>query len=372
MTSPARIDANRKNARNSTGPRTAAGKEKTRLNGLKHGLRSEEIVLPTESRSAFDSHLAAWMDDWKPPTETRRFLVERAATAAWRLKRCVRNETERLTERAFKAYASWDKARADRVEREVERIPRDPQAAINDLMATPEGVRRLSVLWNDLCRALLESDDWFDFDLHHNQLCFLLGINGENDSEDLQQVSRASLGLILRMHPDVIRDDIPPMSDAMAEEVRSMLRDICTVKIEEELWGHFQSLPEETETRDRHAESRAMAPHPEDATYHRYEGRLDREARAAIAQLMKLEQTGADLMALDDEPEAPSEPIAVASEPPTEANDAVPVVIAPSEANAVPAQGLVTQSDRDRSGRVWTPEANGDRPQSVGMPWLNQ
>ena len=352
MTSQARTDANRKNAQKSTGPKTAAGKEKTRLNGLKHGLRSEEVVLPTESRSAFESHMAAWMDDWKPPTETRRFLVERAATAAWRLKRCVRNETNRLSDRALKGYAEWDKAQADRVERAVRRIPKHPEASIHELMATREGLHHLYLLWNDLYIALEEPEGWCDFDTHHNRLCHLLGINGEDDPDHLQAVSRASYGLMLRTNPDDTRDDLPPMSDATADQVRSMLRDLCEAKIKDELQVRINSLPDQSEVRYRYAETRAMESHPEDATYQRYEGRLDREVRATITQLIKLEQTGADLMALDEESEPPSEPIATAVEPPTEAIEAVPAVKAPSEANPTVPETPMIRFDRAQSGGV--------------------
>ena len=38
--SPARLEANRSNARKSTGPRTARGKSQSRLNGLRSGSRS--------------------------------------------------------------------------------------------------------------------------------------------------------------------------------------------------------------------------------------------------------------------------------------------------------------------------------------------
>jgi hypothetical protein len=37
---PARLEANRRNARKSTGPRTALGKSQSRLNGLRSGSRS--------------------------------------------------------------------------------------------------------------------------------------------------------------------------------------------------------------------------------------------------------------------------------------------------------------------------------------------
>jgi hypothetical protein len=37
---PARLEANRRNAQKSTGPRTARGKAQSRMSGLKHGGRS--------------------------------------------------------------------------------------------------------------------------------------------------------------------------------------------------------------------------------------------------------------------------------------------------------------------------------------------
>src|SRR6266704_5370046 len=40
-----KIEANRKNARHSTGPRTAAGKQAVKGNALKHGLLSREVVI---------------------------------------------------------------------------------------------------------------------------------------------------------------------------------------------------------------------------------------------------------------------------------------------------------------------------------------
>ena len=40
-----KIEANRKNAQHSTGPRTAAGKQAVKWNALKHGLLSREVVI---------------------------------------------------------------------------------------------------------------------------------------------------------------------------------------------------------------------------------------------------------------------------------------------------------------------------------------
>jgi hypothetical protein len=40
----ARLEANRRSAKKSTGPRTAAGKARSRMNGFRHGMRSPEYV----------------------------------------------------------------------------------------------------------------------------------------------------------------------------------------------------------------------------------------------------------------------------------------------------------------------------------------
>ena len=44
MTSQKQIEANRRNARKSTGPKSAVGKTRAAHNALKHGLRAEQIV----------------------------------------------------------------------------------------------------------------------------------------------------------------------------------------------------------------------------------------------------------------------------------------------------------------------------------------
>jgi hypothetical protein len=58
MTSEKQAEANRRNALKSTGPKTPEGKNAVRLNALKHGLLSQEILLPGEDEEA----LNAWCE----------------------------------------------------------------------------------------------------------------------------------------------------------------------------------------------------------------------------------------------------------------------------------------------------------------------
>ena len=59
-TSQRRIDANRRNAQRSTGPRTPQGKKRSSRNALKHGFCSTGSSLtPLEDREAYQSYTAA-------------------------------------------------------------------------------------------------------------------------------------------------------------------------------------------------------------------------------------------------------------------------------------------------------------------------
>ena len=48
MTSARKAEANRRNALKSTGPNTPEGKAAVRLNALRHGLLTQQILLPGE------------------------------------------------------------------------------------------------------------------------------------------------------------------------------------------------------------------------------------------------------------------------------------------------------------------------------------
>src|SRR5215211_7001331 len=52
MTSDKKTEANRRNALKSTGPKTLEGKAAVRLKALRHGLLSQEMLLPGEDEEA--------------------------------------------------------------------------------------------------------------------------------------------------------------------------------------------------------------------------------------------------------------------------------------------------------------------------------
>src|SRR5215217_6441775 len=108
MTSDKQIDANRKNALRSTGPKTPEGKAAVRLNALKHGLLSQEILLLGEDEEALRELGERLSTELQPVGELENLLVDRVISSYWRLRRLGRVEagifawehSEELAERA--------------------------------------------------------------------------------------------------------------------------------------------------------------------------------------------------------------------------------------------------------------------------------
>jgi hypothetical protein len=93
MASDKQIRANRRNARKSTGPKTPEGKSVVSHNALKHGLLSQQILLPDEDEASL-VQLSEQLHSWLQPVgELESLLVERIVTAAWRLRRVLAVET---------------------------------------------------------------------------------------------------------------------------------------------------------------------------------------------------------------------------------------------------------------------------------------
>jgi hypothetical protein len=94
--SPRKLAANRKNALESTGPRTPEGKEKSRWNALEHGLLAQEAVIPygpaQEDDAEMEHLLVALRDDLQPCGALEEILVEQIAVCYWRLRRVLRAE----------------------------------------------------------------------------------------------------------------------------------------------------------------------------------------------------------------------------------------------------------------------------------------
>jgi hypothetical protein len=87
MTTLRQIEANRRNARLSTGPVTDDGKKRSRRNALRHGLTAETVIEALEDADDYAAFEMAIKVDYDPQTAVERELVLRLASLLWRLRR---------------------------------------------------------------------------------------------------------------------------------------------------------------------------------------------------------------------------------------------------------------------------------------------
>jgi hypothetical protein len=93
MSSFRQIEANRRNARLSTGPVTEEGKRQSRQNALRHGLTAETVIDALEDAEDYAAFELAVTADYDAQSAVERELVLRLASLLWRLRRATAIES---------------------------------------------------------------------------------------------------------------------------------------------------------------------------------------------------------------------------------------------------------------------------------------
>ena len=93
MSSFRQIEANRRNARLSTGPVTEEGKNKSRQNAIRHGLTAETVIDALEDAEDYVAFEMAVTAAYDAQSAVERELVLRLASVLWRLRRATAIET---------------------------------------------------------------------------------------------------------------------------------------------------------------------------------------------------------------------------------------------------------------------------------------
>ena len=138
-----RIEANRRNAQLSTGPKTPEGKAAVRLNALRHGLRAHTVVLPGEKSEQFQQLCDDLEAEWQPQTRTEQLYVEQMAVSQWKLRRMEIAEASLLVQkfgaknqiplvdRLWQAEARLERS-FTRAQRELERLQKSRREQTRD------------------------------------------------------------------------------------------------------------------------------------------------------------------------------------------------------------------------------------------------
>ncbi|MHC4927317.1 MAG: hypothetical protein ACYTER_08310 [Planctomycetota bacterium] len=94
MATQAQIEANKRNAQKSTGPKTHSGKATVAQNAVKHGLFTNKILIKDENPDDYQTHRKDMLEDLAPVGALETILAERIIHLAWRLFRLNRIQSE--------------------------------------------------------------------------------------------------------------------------------------------------------------------------------------------------------------------------------------------------------------------------------------
>jgi hypothetical protein len=285
--SPEKIAANRRNSLKSCGPRTPEGKQRSRRNGLKHGLTGEGIVVPDEDAVAIEERFEAFCDALKPRDEVAEALVHRAALLVVRMERSARHEAAEITREMLGAEDREADERAEELRRLTELIVKEPAEATRKLRRIPEGIDWMIGLWESLRADLLgkSSRKWGQGQCE--RASELMGVKARYDgSSRLVALSQATLGLFQLLG----EGDWPGLAaQERREAARAELGKIIDGEIAR-LEGVREGLDHQAIARDRAgAQARALfSATPEAILARKYEAAAERGFYRALKQIERL------------------------------------------------------------------------------------
>ena len=311
-TSEARINANRINAQMSTGPRTTEGKERSRANGLKHGLTGAGIVLLEEDASEVELRAKALMAELDPRSTLGKILVGQLATLSVRMERGAKREEEALAGRVRHATEAFDHDRVDHVEFLFDTIADDPRGHLIELRRSPEGVDRLIEGWQELRGVLTRSSFDHDWDAPHQAM---LGHLVGQRPDQAKGSRNDSLSMAVRYKPVTITD--PDWTPLGIRERRAWARDRLVERIDLEIAGleeHRRTLDIGAIELDRlGAADMALFDTSRDGTLAR---RYESEARRGFFKSLKeLQKAEAEVKAVEEDRPVPVTAIEPIAEP---------------------------------------------------------
>ena len=132
MTSEKQAKANRRNALESTGPKTPEGKAAVRHNALRHGLLSRDVLLPGEDEAALRELGEHLWDELQPVGALESLLVNRVISSTWRLQRLGRVEAGIFARELYGEMADRARKEADTYTRDFMDFVRTADTTITD------------------------------------------------------------------------------------------------------------------------------------------------------------------------------------------------------------------------------------------------
>ena len=169
MTTQKQLEANRRNAQKSTGPKTDEGKRIASQNSTTHGLTAcsehsretsragNRVVIASEDRGAYEHFRDDMILEYDPIGPMEYILTERIIALAWRLRRSERMQTQAVETLINKA-PNEPAAAVENPDSDATQSPDTPLGRITvDDFADTRVIERLSIYEHRMERALFKT-----------------------------------------------------------------------------------------------------------------------------------------------------------------------------------------------------------------------
>jgi hypothetical protein len=282
MTSIKQVEANRRNALQSTGPKTSAGKAVSAKNAIRHGALATMAIPIFETEAEWEEHRAAVVASLYPEGFLETELAERVAFCLWRLKRVARAEREVITvgqetvEEAYLAANRFSTPKPEKLEdacmqakvaknrqRLLERLPRQADEAP---VARADAS---TILW-----AVTGAVEDEEFDLDE------LTLPDISDDAALEEFPNWTAGLVRRCIAAIAVHD---------EQTPEALLDAATWRARGEALQQDRQVKEIATAVDRLRRERLLPDEQTLSKLSRYEAALERSLYKALHQLERLQ-----------------------------------------------------------------------------------
>ena len=160
MSTCRQVEANRRNAEKSTGPKTPEGKAATRGNALKHGLAGAGVALPAGEWQSVAQRMEQWRGGYVLETVEDHWLYEQMIVSTVEVDRCQAAERALRGELACRAAVCWDDDRRALAEALGTGLARRPSLVALKLESTKQGCQWLLERWQILGAVLESGGEW--------------------------------------------------------------------------------------------------------------------------------------------------------------------------------------------------------------------
>jgi hypothetical protein len=100
-----KIEANRRNAKKSTGPKTEEGKVRSAMNSIKYGIYSDKYLIKDESYEEFDNYRRKILKCLNPTNPVLFDMATHVVSNGWEYQRCTLLESKILNSKSLRRDA---------------------------------------------------------------------------------------------------------------------------------------------------------------------------------------------------------------------------------------------------------------------------